>query len=272
MTPAEIDANILARLGAAVVFASNEIPKGFVLDVLKTLIGAFVGAGLAFASNHWFQRRTQTRDDLAAGRRALFTIRSQMDDFVNCRFGIRHAAGVMVEAIGGGAPEWAFARPMGFNLSESNVFDFESLAFLLSTPDGRAAYESLQYVERTYLDLSARLSDYHTSTQELQRTLAPFTQAHADAGWQAMTDHLGPELVGRVRDHQRALMLRLDRDETRYWKAHTLLGDVMTKTFGSDATMSLPKIPHRYKQENLPALPPPLRAFVDAIPNEEAAA
>ena len=35
--------------------------------------------------------------------------------------------------------------------------------------------------------------------------------------------------------------------------------------------MSPPKIPDRYKQENLPALPPPLRTFVDAVPAEGAA-
>lgn len=237
------------------------------LNIGTTLIGSFTGAGLAFISNWWAQRRIEKRDNLAAGRRALFTVRSQLDDFVNYRFGIQGA----IAAIAGklqGAPEWAYAKPIGFNFDESNRFDFGSLVFLLSKETGRAAFERLQLTERTYLDLMARHSDFNNSVIELQKTLA-FHRQHGNAGtFEQMESSAGPELVARVRDHQRAIVLRIDRDEQRYSKAYNLLNDAMTDLFGSKACLPQTAIQEKFLQKNLPPLPPALRGYVDEVPKE----
>ena len=140
----------------------TDMPGYWYSDVAKTLLGTFVGAGLAFASNWWFQRRARIRDELASGRRDLFTIRAQLDEFVNCRYAIRQEMSRMHVEIGD-APDWVYAKPLSFSFSSSNLFDFKSLAFLLSTATGRAAFERLQFTERTYLDITARLSDFHSS-------------------------------------------------------------------------------------------------------------
>jgi hypothetical protein len=163
-------------------------------------------------------------------------------------------------------PEWALAKPIGFNSSESNLFDFKSLAFLLSTPTGRGAFEKLQSVERTYLDFMARLSDFNGSAQELQRTLAALHREQANPTWEAMERHIGPELRARVRDHQRSVVLRLDRDEQRYRNTFAMLNSVMAEMFGSEGTMSEPTTAERFQPANLPPLPPPLRAYVDSVP------
>ena len=236
-------------------------------DITKTLFGSFAGAGLAFLSNWWFQRRSQIRDNLAAGCRALFTIRSQLDDLANYRYGIRSGISVMYQA-NPGAPEWMFVKPVGFNFNESNVFDFKSLAFLLSTPTGRAAFERLQFTERTYLDLMARHSDFNNSAQEIQRAVSTVFRENGNATVEAMRGNLGPELIARVCDHQRAVVLRVDRDEQRYRNAFNLLNDVMSEMFGSKAKMSQVIIPEKFEQANLPALPTSLRDYVDSVPKD----
>lgn len=237
----------------------------FYSDVAKALIGTFAGAGLAFVSNWWFQHRSQIRDDLASGRRAVFTVRSQFDNFVNYRYAIRFGISRMYREIGD-AQEWAYARPIAFKTTESNLLDFKSLAFLLSTQAGRGAFERLQFTERTYLDLIARLSDFNSSAQELQRTLAPYTREHPTTTLEAIETYLGPELTARVRDHQRACVLRFDRDEQRYRKALDMLNIAMSEMFGPRAAMSVPTVPDKYNQENLPPLPPALQVYLDSVP------
>lgn len=236
-------------------------------DIGKALIGSFAGAGFAFLFNWRAERRIEKRDNLASGRRALFTIRSQWDDFLNYRSGIQRAIAAIAKEIPD-APEWAFAKPIGFNFNESNVFDFGALVFLLSTETGKAAFERLQFTERTYLDLMARHSDFNNSAIELQQTLAFYRQHGHTATLEEMERIIGPELIARVRDHQRAIVLRVDRDEQRYRTATNELNEALTAMFGNKASLSQVTIPERYVQTNLPSLPPALRAYVDSVPKE----
>jgi hypothetical protein len=110
--------------------------RPFNSEIFKSLIGTFIGAALAFLSNYWFKQQDQNREELAAGRRALFTIRSRLDDFINFRCAIQYSMGIVDKAMPN-APEWCYAKPMGFNFNPSNVFGFKSLNFLLSTSTGR---------------------------------------------------------------------------------------------------------------------------------------
>src|SRR4051812_11265051 len=54
-------------------------------DIAKTLVGVFIGAGLAFATNEMVQRRSRARDDKAAGNVALATIGRAYSDFLRVR-------------------------------------------------------------------------------------------------------------------------------------------------------------------------------------------
>lgn len=238
----------------------------FYSDVIKTLIGSFAGAGAAFAANFVLQRRIEKRDNLAAGRLALLTIRAQLDDFVNYRHVIRHSVDYIYTQLGQATPEWVLAKPVGFEFAESNTFKLESLAFLLSTATGRKAFERLQFVERTYFDLSSRHTDYHESVQELQRAMAPLHAQLANLTYAALETHFGPELLARVRDQQRAVVIRIDRDEKRYTAAFRLLNDAMVERYGEEVRMAEFVTPDSFKMENLPPLPPLLRAYVDSVP------
>jgi len=148
-------------------------------DLGKTLLGTFAAAWLAFLSNQLVRFQIQNRDDLAAARRALLTISSQMDDFLNYRYGIQYSMNILAEAMAN-VPEWCYAKPIGFNFNPSNVFDFKSLRFLLTSSTGRRAYERLQLIERTYLDIMARHADLNSSAIDIQKELARLHQSVAN--------------------------------------------------------------------------------------------
>lgn len=241
----------------------------FTSGVVTTLIGSFAGAGFAFLANWISQRRIEKRDNTTAGRLALLTIRAQWDDFTNYRWGIFSAVANLYAQIGQNAPEWALAKPMAVNFSDSNAFKFESLGFLLSTSTGRDAFQKLQHLERTYFDLSARHVDFNAATQELQRSVATLQMGVANAERLSYADlerHIGPELLTRVIDFQRAVVLRADRDEDRYKAAFESLNDAMVERYGEKVRMAEFTIPHGFKKEELQALPLALRTYLDKIP------
>ena len=98
-------------------------------DVVKTLIGTFVGAGAAFYGQHRASARIEKRDNLAAGRLALLVIRAQLDDFANYRRAMRIALNLTNIQLGQALQNGRLENPMAFNFGESNVFKYESLAF-----------------------------------------------------------------------------------------------------------------------------------------------
>jgi hypothetical protein len=234
-------------------------------DFGKTLSGTFVGAWLAFVSNMFMRYQNQYRDDLAAGRRALYTIRNQIDDFANFRYAFQHS----VAQVGTGiptAPEWCLAKPMGFNFNSSNVFDYKSLAFLLSKQIGRNAYQQLQFVERTYLDLIARHSDLNGSAIDTQKTMSELPKKLAnfrDISLKSLEPHLGVELIYRVRDQLRAVALRVDQDEQRYMDSYNMLNNALEEILGKSAKIPFIEIPDKFKKDNLPSLPESLRSYVN---------
>lgn len=240
-------------------------------EILKSLVGTFIGAILAFVSNWWFKYESHRREELAAGLRALFTIRSQFDDFINVRFALQHSMNAMAKIMPN-EPEWCYAKPMTFNFDPSNTFDFKSLSFLLSIETGRSAYEGLQFIERTYLDLMARHADLNASALELQKATAEIFRTHlnmAATTFETMEGMLGPELPTRVRSHLQAVVIRIDRDEQRYAKVFNDLNAEMNKLFGENVKLSKLTIPEKCKKDNLPDFPNKLKAYLTENPADD---
>jgi hypothetical protein len=234
-------------------------------DLIKTLLGTFVGASLAFIFNRYMESQNQYRNDLAAGRRALFTIRSQIDDFANFRYGFQHSI-AQVNAGIPNAPEWCLAKPMGFNFNPSNVFDYKSLGFLLSGKTGRVAYQQLQLIERTYQDLMARHSDLNGSAIDIQKAVSELQSKVAnphEISLSLLETLIGSELIHRVRDQLRAVALRVDQDEHRYLDALTMLNNALEDLLDKNAKTSPPIIPDKFIKTNLPPLPESLRSYID---------
>lgn len=239
-------------------------------DFGKAISGTFIGAWLAFLSNMFMRFQNQYRDDVAADRRALFTVRSQLDDFINYRYAFQITLASLDKAMPN-APECFLAKPMGFNFNPANVYDFKSLGFLLSTSIGRRSYEYLQLTERTYLDFMARHTDLNNSATDFQKEMSQLNRNLAgflELPLNSVESHLSPELVARGRDHLRAVALRIDRDEQRYQNAFKLLNDALRDILGDDTSLDNFEIPSKFRQANLPLLPQSLRSYLDQIPND----
>lgn len=235
----------------------------FAKDVLKTLIGTFVGAGLAFLSNFWMQTKIRRRDEIAAGLQALFVIRSQFDDYLNVRFAFYKSMSVM-----GDLPECLYAKPMSLNFNESNVFDYKSLSFLLLLPAGVDAYTELQVIERKYFDLAARHEDLNNSAIERQKVTAELHQnnrINEQTPFETIVQLIGPELSARLRDHLRAVVVRVAADERSYVHAYSALKKVLADYFGDEVTLSEFEIPKKFAKENIPSIPIVFQPYLNKV-------
>jgi hypothetical protein len=248
-------------------------------NLVTTLIGSFSGASLAFMFNRYLQRRKQVEEDIATGTLALFAISSLFDDFHYYRFAIRGGL-QKVEVAMPDAPWWFLPRPIGFEFRDSDVFDFKGLAFLLVAGDvgvraeGRVAFASLQFVEKTYRDLHLWHTQLHLSARQLQEDMAKAYMGGLshEASNAEIEEKIGPELVSRLKSQLQAVVKRLEFDELRYVSSYLALNDAMEAIFGPKARMPALKIREEFKAENLPAWPPRVKAFLDGIRQAEVAA
>src|SRR5207244_3379200 len=97
---------------------SDHLPTNFAADVFKTLIGTFIGAGLAF----WFAIRkenmTRAREQRAAGNAAVTALLRMASDFAQVRLAIQdHRERVLAEQPT--LPIWMQVLPMPFKHSEN---------------------------------------------------------------------------------------------------------------------------------------------------------
>ncbi|BCK87355.1 hypothetical protein MIZ01_1133 [Sideroxyarcus emersonii] len=232
----------------------------------KDIFNTAVGGLIAFGFNLVLHDRKETKENLAAGLAALFTIRSQFDDYLNCRLGIYNSIATTKSAQIPGAPDWSFVKPLGFNFNPSNVFDFKSIDFLLTSPSGKDVYQHLQLLERTYLDLMARYNDLNGSAIELQKTMSGIIQIkfnYQHPSFQTMEYEIGPELIGRVISQQHSVIVRLVRDEARYSKIFGMLQNELLTRFGVEVIgNNVHEIPVAYRKSNLPKLPQSLASIV----------
>lgn len=128
-------------------------------DIVKTLVGTLVGAGMAFWANRAAECRQLRRTNLAAGNMALSVISRQYGDFLILR------AALQAEATERSAlPDWLQLQPSLFAFSESLVLDLKSLTFLFEHERG---------------DLLAKLVDAEARYHDLRKLLTMNTEACA---------------------------------------------------------------------------------------------
>ncbi len=104
----------------------------FFLDVLKALIGSFVGAGLAFFAN-WLLRQNQREvDSVAAGNLAIVTLGRMINAFLIYRQLVLQGREKTIKEFPN-LPEWMQMRQIIHEFDETLSIDFESLTFLFRT-------------------------------------------------------------------------------------------------------------------------------------------
>ena len=135
----------------------------FWLDVLKTLIGAFTGALLAFLVNIRLQQLERKRKEKAAGNLMLAILSRQFGDYVIAKAGF---LADKVEALERDAktPSWNLFKPTLFQFSDELKVDMETLGFLIDKGKGKVL-EHLILANTKYHDF-ASLTRMHTEASK----------------------------------------------------------------------------------------------------------
>ena len=244
----------------------NEVVSLF-RALMKTAVGPFIGASLAFASTLLIQRRNRRRDDLSAGNLALLSIVAQLDDYLNYRLGMRLAVAQRASgiALSKPMPLWLLAHPVVHHFSDRS-FDYKSLSFLLDRRPGQVALSKLANLERAYFDLKERQAELARTAVDVQQCLADRMREHTgkvEVG--ALNAAVGIELRVRAADQLVSVMQRLDQDEDLYVGTFKVLRDQLVPKFDERRLAQLNNIPEKYSASALPALPPELTQALAAL-------
>ena len=224
-------------------------------DFVKSAIGPFVGAGLAFLAAKLHESAKLKRESLAAGRLALLTISSQLNDFLVYRTQTRLAFAARAVA-GTNPPAWWFAHPAVFHFDPALTIDFKALSFLDEGRNYTDMYGAVRLAEVTYFDLKARNDDMHIAALQVQRLLAEKFGAATEVGINDAAAALGPQLTAQAGDLARAIARRCGKsDELRYFDAFNLLRDEIRAEYGDVKLPKLGAVPPKHSLETLPPLP-----------------
>jgi hypothetical protein len=202
------------------------------------MIGSFTGAGLAFASNIFFQQKDRNRRNKASGNLALSIIARQYNDFLILRKGFQ-AERDRVAKGSQNAPPWLQARPMHFYFNEGLKFNYESLTFLFENKTGEL-FSLLALVEQRYYDLATLEQSFTEAAVLLQEKLAAAGVREGQAfSLGPIEEAVGHDLLGKILSFLEALEKRFKEDEDDYQKAFTQLRNVMIDEFGENGIVML---------------------------------
>lgn len=235
---------------------------GSLFDITKVVVGSFFGAGFAFFLNWKERKNTLRNDNLAAATRAMFTIRAQLDDFINYRYGTLQSYDY-INSNNAPMPLWAYGRPVSSIFHESNSFDYKSLGFLLLKPSGRIAFQRLQYTDRVYRNLMIFAAEFNANAQEMQKKIEalPPIATTFDA-----EKHIGAALIGKLNDQVGHISTCLLRDEAKYRRAFDELNDAIADFFGEAVKIKALQFAQIHTLDHLPKMPLSIQQYVDAVP------
>ena len=199
------------------------------IDLARTLIATFIGAGLAFGTNYYFQYRQRRSEQKSAGNMALATLSRQYGDFVIAKAAIEsdlNKASSQQPQI----PLWRAIQPTLFEMNSELLFDFKSVAFLLD--DGTdSLLINLVDVETKYHELRRMLGKH---SELIMRVINRFS----DLAWKAnipgedfAQNAVGSAVVGELNALAEALAHRVATQEAIYIKAGKNLETLMRAKF-----------------------------------------
>lgn len=220
----------------------NEIPKGFFLDVTKTLIGTFAGAGLAF----WFALKkdgiAKAKEQKAAGDYALTTLGRQASDFLQVKFSIERDRAERLKETPA-MPAWMQIKPMHFPYSESLKFNLDSLIYLYEIEGGSDTVEQLINVEGKYHDFFSLLEVFGKTAEALQQRFSDAgIDPRAGVGLSTLEKVGGFALVSKADSLAKGIFMHLERTEPYFHKACEKLPETLIKKFGGKGALKI-KLP-----------------------------
>ena len=206
-------------------------PDPWWFDVGKALVGTFVGAVLAFASNYYFQYRQRRRENLAAGHVATLVVAQQASDYISVRAAFLAERQQRVKDPAA-SPAWLYFKPMRYAFSDSLRFDFRALAFLAETKHF-TVLQKLMLAETHYRSLSRLVAKFNDEATQLQKSLlalgvrdgVPFILEEVER-------RLPVDLRATNVSLAQALVLRFEKDESDYRDALDSLHAALVAEFG----------------------------------------
>ncbi|MFZ6813819.1 hypothetical protein ACO0K3_05090 [Undibacterium sp. Rencai35W] len=187
--------------------------SAFFLDVIKALIGSFVGAWLAFFAN-WLVRQYQREEDrVAAGNLAIVTLGRMINAFLIYK---QQVVQTRVETINASPnlPIWMQMRPIFHEFDETLSIDFESLTFLFH-PQTHDAMNHLLIAQGKYRNLVGLHKAHFKDMLELQEKISEMSGANQqqDINIDLAMKRVPAYLQGRIESTNIGLVAALENDE-----------------------------------------------------------
>lgn len=207
----------------------------FWLDVLKTLLGVFVGALLAFFVNIRIQRLERKRQEKAAGNLMLAVLSKQFGDFVIAKAGILMDKENSLDKAHH-TPRWNQLQPTLFQFSDELKTDMSEMGFLIDAGKHHVL-EKLVLANTRYHDLAQLIERHSEAAKERQSRLEQTIRENPNLPFEDAARLLGGELVGRLDSLVGALYLRIERDQQAYVDAGKALRESLIGLFGREGLM-----------------------------------
>lgn len=226
------------------------------VDALKAGIGSLFGALVAFLFAVWHRWIQERNANLRAGNLALFKLRAIQRRTGELRRGVRHDIAEKRKVFAD-TPTWSLLRPLLLTTDDIDVFDLDSLSFLLSNTSGRDAVKHVKYADELFATLKAVLAYHQNTAFEFQKATVDLRRATPNASWDEIKEHVGMELVSRRDSLFDALLLQVERNPAINKGCFMKLEAAMRERFRTgvwelDIDFD-PKSPRA--EQNLPALP-----------------
>jgi hypothetical protein len=219
---------------------ADRLPDNFATDVLKSLLGTLIGAGMAF----WFAIRkdtfTREREQRAAGNAAITTLANMTSDFVQVRFAIaRNRKEVLKQQPK--APVWFHVKPLPFRHGESLRFDTKAITFIFDHPGGPEVFNKIMTVEIKYHAFFHILQEHRKSSEEAQDVLAEkHPDPTQDQPARELVQALGFARVARLESLTSAVLMHVEGDDVAYREAAEALPALLKSIFKKGVVSLLP--------------------------------
>lgn len=195
-------------------------------EVSKSLVGTFVGAGLAFFLTRLHDANRRYQKNIAAGNLALFAIKSQYNEFLLFRKALYED--IALHHQNKNLPLCLSVKP-SIQTYVGHMINFESLAFLFEKPGYGELFDDLHLSQTHYLDMIKFDEFRNTAITELHRELARHQNENPEGTIQDDMKAVGGYVVGAADSAVRGLALRARDDEESYLIAYSKLRTALHK-------------------------------------------
>ena len=202
----------------------------FIFDLLKTLIGAFLGALFAFLVSMSLEYFKRKKEYLANGNLAMMVLSRQYGDFLIAKTFIEIHIANLLRAYPN-TPSWAQLQPTLFKFSETLRVNLQSLAFLL---EGHSEIvDRLVNVDVKYHDLGDILDTFTEAAYKRHQIFSEHGVTEVTpVDYREAQNWMGIALIGKLESLMDAIDIRLKNDLIAYQKAGQTFNQIMVKRFG----------------------------------------